>query len=254
MVALLVFVYLTRTNAALFILINHFSGFTGDTAWALITIFGDGAVVAALLLPLVQRRPDIIWAMALATVFAVFWVHGLKPWLALPRPPGVFATEVLHVIGPAHRTQAFPSGHTATILTLVGVLALSTASSGLRWVLVLAGTAVGLSRIVVGVHWPVDVLGGALGGWLAALGGVWTARYWSWGVRPLGQRLLAALLLITALTLLVSYDTGYPEAVTLQRFIAGACIAVGMPGLLRLLRRREVSAQTATFLRTAGRR
>jgi membrane-associated phospholipid phosphatase len=241
-VTLLVFVYLTRTNAAIFIFVNSLSGFTGDTVWALITIFGDGTVVSALLLPLVHRRPDIVWAMALATVFAVFCVHGLKPWLDLPRPPGVFATDAIHIIGPAYRTEAFPSGHTATIFTLVGVLALSTASRSLRWALVLSGTAVGLSRIVVGVHWPVDVLGGALGGWLVAVGGVWTARYWSWGLRPMGQRLLAVLLVVSALTLLFSYDTGYDEALTLQRFVGGACLIAGASGIVRLFRVRRETA------------
>jgi undecaprenyl-diphosphatase len=44
------------------------------------------------------------------------------------------------------------------------------------WTLVLAGL-VGLSRIVVGVHYPLDIVGGAL---LGALCGILLARVAAW--------------------------------------------------------------------------
>src|SRR5512143_295572 len=93
-------VYLSGTNQAVFLLINGLGTATGDPVWAALTIFGDALMVSALLLPLVDRRPDVILAMVLAAVRATLWVHGLKLWLALPRPPAVLPAQALHIIGP----------------------------------------------------------------------------------------------------------------------------------------------------------
>lgn len=64
---------------------------------------------------------------------------------------------------------AFPSGHTTGTAIGVGVLLivfLPLVAERWRWVVVTAGAvftlAVGLSRVVLGVHWTSDVLGGLL--------------------------------------------------------------------------------------------
>lgn len=63
--------------------------------------------------------------------------------------------------------NSFPSGHTATSFGIASMLLFLTAGRSKAWVgwLALAWAAmVGLSRIYRGVHWPTDVLGGALVG------------------------------------------------------------------------------------------
>ncbi len=55
---------------------------------------------------------------------------------------------------------AFPSGHTTLLATFTGVL-----WSGHRKAALWVGATtilVGISRIIVGVHWPIDILGGLL--------------------------------------------------------------------------------------------
>ena len=64
-------------------------------------------------------------------------------------------------------TDSFPSGHTATSFACATVLAvLVPRAAPAFYVLALA---IGYSRIYVGVHWPLDVVGGAVVGVATAL-------------------------------------------------------------------------------------
>ncbi|MFN3387730.1 MAG: phosphatase PAP2 family protein [Allosphingosinicella sp.] len=74
--------------------------------------------------------------------------------------------------GIAVHSMAFPSGHAANAMAVWLGIALLAAPPRLRTPAVLAALAltavVGLSRLVLGVHWPSDVVGG----W--AFGAAWT--------------------------------------------------------------------------------
>jgi undecaprenyl-diphosphatase len=63
---------------------------------------------------------------------------------------------------------AFPSGHAAT--SFAGATVLSFAFPKLAPYLYVLAAAVAFSRVYVGVHYPLDIVGGALLGVVVALG------------------------------------------------------------------------------------
>ncbi|WP_044367927.1 phosphatase PAP2 family protein [Streptomyces natalensis] len=90
--------------------------------------------------------------------------YGLMELLARPRPP------VVDWAGHAS-DYAFPSGHATTSALAAGLLAWGIArrarpATARTWYVVLAlwALGVGTTRVLLGVHWPGDVLGG----WLLA--------------------------------------------------------------------------------------
>ncbi len=96
----------------------------------------------------------------------------LKGIFTFPRPPAE-----LHVISPSE--YGFPSGHTMSATIFWGAIALWS-SAGTRLSRgVLAGTVVALvalSRLVLGVHFLVDVLASVAFGAIYLFGIVWFAR------------------------------------------------------------------------------
>ncbi len=211
-------------NVTLFRLINGVSAVTGTAPWPLLTILGDTAVAIALLTPLALRRPDLAWAIALGAIPATLMVHGFKPFFEVPRPPAVLDATSFTVIGPAHRSNAFPSGHTTTAFLAAGLLCLHYRGR-MVWLSALALAALaGLSRAVVGVHWPVDILVGSAGGWISAVIGTSLAVRCSWGRRPGVHAVLVAVGLGCAVALLAGLKTGYLTAMPLQRAIGAAVI------------------------------
>jgi len=216
--------YLTGTNERLFLWLNGISHYTGSHLWSYLTIFGDSAIAFSVALPLIRRRPDIVWSLFLAAILAFVWSTGVKDWLDWPRPPAVLPAGAFTLIGPAPFYFSFPSGHSTTAFTLAGVMAMYSARPRWRLVFVALACLVALSRVAVGVHWPRDILAGALVGWLSAWLGVLWAGHWTWGLRPSGRWFLGALFIAFAVYALAYHDTGYTQSVWLQRTIAGAAL------------------------------
>jgi membrane-associated phospholipid phosphatase len=233
--ALIAFVLVAASdgNLQLFLRLNALGPATSDALWANITVLGDTVAALALCLPLWRRRPDLLWALALGGLLATAWVHGLKPWLDIARPPAVLE-DAVHVIGPTYTTRSFPSGHATTVFFVAGLLALGLASRFAFAAALVVALAAAASRMVVGVHWPLDVLGGIFGGWLAAAAGLALAqRFPAPGRSPWVQGLLGLILAGCAIALLAGHDGGYQQANWLLRGIAVAVLAAAGVALWR---------------------
>jgi len=109
---------------------------------------------------------------------------------------------------------------------------------------------VGLSRIMVGVHWPLDVLWGMLGGWLGAWCGLALQARRRWHTAGWCGMLAGAVLMAVAASLLVSRHIGMPAVMPAQRLLATICLVWGAWELRGLARLRTVAvrAQPSTEL------
>jgi membrane-associated phospholipid phosphatase len=222
--ALMLVLVVTGSNERVFLWLNAIGPRTSDALWANITVLGDTTVALALALPLARRRPRLFWAVVPVALLGSAWVHFYKPLFDVTRPPGVLPPAVLHVIGPAHHYHSFPSGHATTAFALAGVCVLGLQLRAASVVPLALAVVIALSRSVVGVHWPLDLLGGACGGWLAAAVGIKLAGELPFGVKPWVQWLIATACVASAVRLLIGYDTGYPDAMWLQRALGAVAL------------------------------
>jgi undecaprenyl-diphosphatase len=118
-----------------------------------------GAVwlLLGLLLALALRRPPLVAAVALSDAAAQGLAGLLKAATGVERPPRRYADT--HPLLPIPHDGSFPSGHAASSFACATVLAFARPRAAPA--LYLLALAIGFSRVYVGAHWPLDVLGGA---------------------------------------------------------------------------------------------
>jgi membrane-associated phospholipid phosphatase len=150
-----------------------------DSLWSVLTQFGEGGV--ALLLLLVFARFSRNGTALSLKCFLIGSVlsPSLKAIFAHARPLSVLDAGLIHTIGyPPTAANSMPSGHSMTVIAAVTLLCLclpvGSKFKPVAALLVVFGSLVALSRIMVGAHWPSDVLaGGGLGILI-----VWLAVQW----------------------------------------------------------------------------
>jgi undecaprenyl-diphosphatase len=114
-------------------------------------------VVVGLVLAVIWRRPRLFVLLLAADLAADGLSYALRQAIGRDRPPLVYP-EPKPLVDVPH-SGAFPSGHASTAFACATVLAW--ASPALRAPAVVLAAAIAWSRVYVGVHWPLDVLGGA---------------------------------------------------------------------------------------------
>src|SRR5206468_9255237 len=122
-------------------------------------------IVIALVLCSAHRRWGVFALTVIAVVLADWSATGLKALFDRPRPPLRYAEPKTLV--PAPHDASFPSGHAAT--SFAAATMLSFAFPRLAPGLFVLAAAVAFSRVYVGVHYPLDVIGGAVLGALLAI-------------------------------------------------------------------------------------
>lgn len=207
-------------NREIFLWLNTLGrGQLAGAFWANATILGDVLVAFTLLGFFARRRPDIVWALLIAALFATLWAQGFKQNIYSPRPLSLLSADVINVIGVELRQRSFPSGHTTTAFAVAGVICLQRVRPTLAITVLVLATITGLSRATVGAHWPLDIIAGAFGGWFAAVIGVYLGRRWIAPSSAIGKSVIGLILLGCGLSLLFLHDTEYPQTYFLQMAI-----------------------------------
>jgi len=205
---------ISGVNQALFLAINHVAALFSDDFLLALTLLGNLLAGMALLGAALRSRAQMIWAAVLAAPFATLFVHGTKQLLATPRPAAVLSADVMTIVGPTLKAMSFPSGHTTTAFVYAAVVWALAGDRRWRALVLAAAVCVGLSRILVGAHWPVDVLAGAAGGWFCGgLGVAWSRRL-SWTTSEAGRRWATAVVAAACLGLLITPYTLPGEEIT----------------------------------------
>jgi membrane-associated phospholipid phosphatase len=157
-------------NEKIFLIINQLAKKNKilDAAFLLLTQLGSGYVLVPLVGAIIwfkKRKRFWVYFGIFVLILALGGnlVHILKKTLPTFRPLLHFQSQgpgIVNIVGAALKRGSFPSGHAQTVFS--GVLFLHWAFPKKRYLYWIIGVLVGISRCYVGVHFPLDVLGGFL--------------------------------------------------------------------------------------------
>lgn len=133
-----------------------------DMVMPFITKLGNGGilwVICSLILVIVPKTRKTGIAMAVSLVLEVLCCNGLlKPFVARRRPCDV--NTAVRLLIPHPEGFSFPSGHTGASFAAAAALFFGEKRMGIAALMVAA--LIGFTRIYLYVHYPTDVLAGAL--------------------------------------------------------------------------------------------
>jgi len=178
----MIYTELMEINTILFYFINHNlqNSFFDFLMPAITNIGSDGFLISiciALLIYGIAAKSRTVKYLAITGILAVVFTDTtigiLKVLINEPRP--FITLDSVNLLVTENDPYSFPSGHTGNIFTIAISLGLSWSFSirnksiELVWLLIPLAFIIGFSRIYIGVHYPFDVVVGAI---IGAIGGL----------------------------------------------------------------------------------
>ena len=149
-----------QLNQGLFASINGLSPYQPQWMQLGITDLGHGSTLGTIVLICLMRRPELMPRVLIASLLSMILVPLLKQYFDAPRPAATL--DFLYIVGETRLHHSFPSGHSTSAFLFAGTLLMIMQDIKSKWALLMGAAMVALSRILVGAHWPIDTLAGAL--------------------------------------------------------------------------------------------
>ena len=220
-------------NQPLFSTVNAIGAYLPESLWVLITNLGDTSVALAIILALYAYKQDTGIRLLILAIIGTLVIQGLKHLFGVDRPPVALDLNSFHLIGSTVKSPSFPSGHTATAFIGAGILAAQYPLTWVKRIVLICAGLIGLSRIMMGVHWPFDVLVGATLGWLIGYYGyqkLMTVNFNQQLSKWVGGAVVI-IILINALTYHLPYSEFWPTP-----FVHYAAIGLAVIGVFRAVK------------------
>lgn len=161
-----------------FILFQWINGFAGtsfalDVVAVFLASYFQYLLVGSIFLLFWRKRNDLfnrftMFQTVAAVIFSRFLITPfIRFFYERPRPFVALASAVQLVdVRLEEYFNSFPSGHATFFFALAG--AVYSCDKKLGWWFFTGATLMGIARVFAGVHWPSDILGGAVIGIVSA--------------------------------------------------------------------------------------
>jgi undecaprenyl-diphosphatase len=147
-----------RTEERIFRAINQLPDALYTPTWLVMQGGNLGTAPAATAVAYLAGRPSLAWRLLMAGSTTWFLAKGVKRWYRRPRPNALLASAQCR--GREEYGLGYVSGHAGLAVALAVQAYPHLGPAGRRAVLV-AVPIIGLSRVYVGAHLPLDIVGGA---------------------------------------------------------------------------------------------
>ena len=238
LVIMLAATLLSGIDEPLFTFLNQSFSTLPAGFWAFTTTLSDPWVAPLLTFVIFFRQANFVRALLICAVIALISSYGFKYGFDVARPNHVFEQGQFRLIGVDIQSPSFPSGHTLTIFTMLGLVSFWNNVKLTTRLLFSLAFLIALSRIALGVHWPSDLLFGALLGWLGAWLAVFLNSRFDAEIKPSRQMGLYFVVLLCAIWS-VTHKTPYPTGQWLSTAVSLFAIAYSLKTLTGLMHRQK---------------